>query len=239
MVPSPDACILHCAGDDNPLQGHRRRIPLHPAIPTFIRVGSDTPEPASAWRWHRLPTRETLRLKAAATPAGCHGGGIGTEGLQTRLGANVPGLFPGRRPVRGGGFTLGEVAMAVIVLALALTTSLTAMQRAFLEFDTARNLEIAGNILQCEIEKERLFTWSRASDATYQPVIDSSFTRNPAIAGRFTLSRSLTTLAQRSGQMVQITLTVRWRSYDGRTISRSYATYYTEGGLYEYFYNNP
>ena len=129
--------------------------------------------------------------------------------------------------------------MTVIILALALTTSLTAMQRAFLEFDTARNLEIAGNILQCEMEKERLFTWAKAGDTTYQPVIDASFTRNPAIAGRFTLSRALTTLAAHSGQIVQITLTARWRSYDGHTLSRSYTTYYTQGGLYEYLYNNP
>jgi Tfp pilus assembly protein PilV len=144
-----------------------------------------------------------------------------------------------RRPPSGGGFTLVEVAMAVIVLALALTTSLTALQRAFLEFDTARNLEIAGNIMQCEMEKERLFTWTAASNAAYVPVIDSSFARNPAIAGRFTLSRSLATLAAHSGQVLQITLTATWRSYDGHMVSRSYTTYYTQAGLYAYLYNNP
>jgi hypothetical protein len=127
--------------------------------------------------------------------------------------------------------------MSVIVLALALTTSLAAMQRAFLQFDTARNLEVAANILQCEIEKERLFSWSRVSDTTYQPVIDSSFARNPAIGGRFTLSRALATVPSHNGQMVQITLTVRWRGYDGRSLTRSYTTYYTQGGLYEYLYN--
>jgi hypothetical protein len=133
--------------------------------------------------------------------------------------------------------TLVEVAMAVAVLALALTTSITAMQRAFLELDTARTLEIAGNILQYEMEQERMFDWTRVSDATYAPVIDSSFTRNPAIAGRFTLSRSVSAVAGRSGQMVQITLTIRWRSYDGHMLSRSYTTFYTQGGLHEYLYN--
>ena len=78
--------------------------------------------------------------------------------------------------------------MAVLVLAMAITTSLTAMQRAFLDLDTARNLEIAANILQCEVEKERLFTFTQASDGTYVPVIDSSFAGNPAIAGRFTFT---------------------------------------------------
>jgi Tfp pilus assembly protein PilV len=141
-----------------------------------------------------------------------------------------------QRPAETCGFTIAEVAMAMIVLAMAITTSLSALQRAFLYLDTARNLEIAGNILQCEMEKERLFNWTQASDATYQPVIDASFARNPAIAGRFTLSRGLVPLTGHSGQMLQITLTVRWRSCDGRSLSRSYTTYYGQGGLYAYFH---
>jgi len=133
-------------------------------------------------------------------------------------------------------FTLVEVAMAVIVLALALTTSLSAMQRAFLQFDTARNLEIAANILQSEMEKQRLLTWTQVTDVAYVPVIDSSFARNPALGGRFTLSRTVTAVAGHSAQMVQVTLTVRWRGYDGRSLTRSYTTYCTQGGLRDYFY---
>ena len=127
--------------------------------------------------------------------------------------------------------------MAVFILALALTTSLAALQRAFLQLDTARNLEIAANILQCEMEKERLFNWTQASDAGFVPVIDPSFARNPAIAGRFTLSRSVAVLAAHSGQELQITLTITWRGYDGRSLARSYTSYYTQGGLYAYLYN--
>lgn len=134
-------------------------------------------------------------------------------------------------------FTLVELAMAVIILALALTTSLTAMQRAFLQFDTARNLEIAANILQCEMEKQRLMSWTAINNAGYVPVIDPSFARNPAMGGRFTLSRTVAVVAGHSGQMVQITLTVRWRGYDGRSLTRSYTTHYTSGGLYAHLYN--
>ena len=148
-----------------------------------------------------------------------------------------------RRPTSAGSrrrraFTLPEVALALIVLALGITTAITALQRAFLNLDTARNLQVAAGILQCEIEKERLFNWAQVSDATYQPVIDASFLRNPAVAGRFTLTRTLATVAQRSGQMVQVTLTVRWRSYDGRNLTRSYTTYFGQGGLYNYVYQN-
>jgi hypothetical protein len=140
-----------------------------------------------------------------------------------------------RRPSAVSAFTIAEVAMAVIVLALALSTSLSALQRALLNLDTARNLELAGHMLQSEMERERLLPWAQVSDATLVPVLDANFARNPAVAGRFTLSRTLTPLAGRGGQMVQVTLTVRWRSYDGRTLSRSYTSYFTQGGLNAYF----
>lgn len=133
-------------------------------------------------------------------------------------------------------FTLVEVAMAVTVLALVITTSITAMQRAFLQFDTARNLGVAANILQCEMEKERLFDWTKVNDAAYVPVIDAGFARNPAIGGRFTLSRTVAAVAGHSGQEVQVTLTVTWRGYDGRSLARSYTSYFTQGGLYAYLY---
>ena len=64
------------------------------------------------------------------------------------------------------GFTLVEVVLAVFVLALAMVTSLAALQRAFLNLDTARNLEIAANILQCEMEKQRVFDWAQLTSAT-------------------------------------------------------------------------
>ena len=136
------------------------------------------------------------------------------------------------------GFTITEVAISVVVLAVAITTALAAMQQAFLQLDTARNLQIAGSIMQTEIEKERLFTWAQVSDATYQPAIDAAFLSKPQIAGRFTLSRTVAPVTGRSGLMVQVTLTVTWRAPNGRTLSRSYLTYFLQNGLHDYIYKN-
>ena len=141
------------------------------------------------------------------------------------------------RAGRRAGFTIIEVAMAGAILALVIATALTASQRAMLQLDTARNLETAADILQTELEHERILPWARVSDPSYQPVIDSGFTRHPTIAGRFSLSRTIVTLPNRGGQMVQITLTVRWRGYDGRELTRTHTTYFTQGGLYDYFAN--
>lgn len=146
---------------------------------------------------------------------------------------------PARRKRRArAGLTLIEVAASVAVLALAIATSVTALQSAFLNLDTTRNLEIAGQIMQVEMEKERLFTWTQLNDSAYTPTIDTAFTRNPAIAGRFSLARTLTVVPNRNNQVVQITLTASWRSYDGRNLTRSYTTYFAQTGINQYFYNH-
>ena len=127
--------------------------------------------------------------------------------------------------------------MTVFLLALAISTSITTLQRAFLNLDTARNLSTASAILQTQIEKERLLAWTTVSDPRYQPTVDSSYLRNPEIAGRFSLARTVTVIADRAGQVVQVTLTVRWRSYDGRELARSFTTYFTRGGLRDFVYD--
>jgi hypothetical protein len=140
------------------------------------------------------------------------------------------------RPAHPRAFTLVEVAVTAGVLALAITTSITTMQRAFSNLDTARNISTASTILQSEIENERLFTWAKLIDATYQPTLGTEYLRNPAVAGRFSISRTSTFVPNRSSQEIQVTVTVRWRNYDGRSLARSFTTYFTQGGLNDFFY---
>ena len=137
------------------------------------------------------------------------------------------------------GFTIVEVMMAAIVMAFAITTSITTMQRGFLSVDTARSITIAGQIMQSEFEKMRLVPWGTvdgyAINADTPVTVDTSFTSNAFIGNRFTMTRRVSVI--RTG-MKQIALTITWRSIDGRSISRSYSSYYGENGLYDYFYNS-
>lgn len=125
--------------------------------------------------------------------------------------------------------------MAVAVLALTITTSITTMQRAFNNLDAARNIEVACRILQCQMEKERLLTWAQVNDADYKVAIDPAFTGDPVVAGRFSIARQTALVANRGGKILQITVTVTWKNYDGHSSSRSQTTYYGNGGLYTYF----
>jgi Tfp pilus assembly protein PilV len=155
-------------------------------------------------------------------------------------------IVPTSRAAGIKAFSLFEVMVAGTVLALAITTALTTVQRAFLSLDTARNLTTAGQILQCEMEKLRMRPWAivGAYPLTSSPetmTMDPAFASNAAVNGRFQLYREVADVPVPTGStlaMRKITFTVTWTNYDGRSLSRFYTTHYGKEGLNDYYYNS-
>lgn len=166
--------------------------------------------------------------------------------LLPRSRPHPPAARPRARARPRAAFTILEVMMAAIVLALAITTSITTLQHGFLALDTARNTTIAGQIMQSELERMRLKDWATVNAYAAGPtpltlVTDSTaldhtsaFVPSAALAQRFTLTR---TTSDVHADLKQITLTITWRSSDGRTLTRAYPAYYGKNGLYDFFYN--
>ena len=137
------------------------------------------------------------------------------------------------------GFSLLEVMIAVAVLALAITTAITTMQRAFLALDFARKVTLAGQIMQSEFEKIRLMDWKTLTDPARPATQDITATAlagfTNAITNTFTVTE---TVGDVHANMKQITVTTTWKGYDGRVFTRTYMTYYGKDGLYDYIYNS-
>lgn len=136
------------------------------------------------------------------------------------------------------GFTILEVMLAAAIMALALSSSIIVMQRALSLQDSARNLTLAGQILQAEFERMRLKDWSVVSGYAAGPTaltVNTVFTDTASVGNRFTLQRRVSTPQT---DMREIELVASWRAYDGRTVSRSMKTYYCRYGLYDHYYNN-
>jgi Tfp pilus assembly protein PilV len=149
---------------------------------------------------------------------------------------------------KDAGFTIFEVAVATAVLAMAIGTALMVMGRAFAPIDSARCISYAAQIMQSEMEKMRLTQWGNGTAAgngttgiTAYPttpttvVIDSSFSSAGDIGSRMTMTRTAANAPGHTTGMIKITLTITWTSYDRRTMSRSYITYYGQNGLYDFF----
>src|SRR6478609_8688045 len=141
-------------------------------------------------------------------------------------------------------FTIFEVAMAAAVMALSISTSILVMRRGFNTLDSARCFSYASQIMQSEMEKMRLTHWGDGTAAgngttgvTAYPAtlttltIDSSFTSAGDVGSRMTLKRIAENV--HTG-MIKVTLSISWKTFDGRPMSRSYVTYYGQNGLYDF-----
>jgi type II secretory pathway pseudopilin PulG len=87
------------------------------------------------------------------------------------------------RPARSRGFTIAEVMVAATVMVLAISSSIIVLQQGLRAIDTARYTTLAGQILQSQMEKLRLLTWtqrghhlwpSATAYATFTPDITAS-----------------------------------------------------------------
>lgn len=136
------------------------------------------------------------------------------------------------------GFTIMEVMMATFVLALGISTSIIAMQSGFKSLDVARDTTLAAQILQSEIERLRMQSWASVSalPASEPVALSTTFTSDPALVAKFTLTRTVVADPDRPGDVMDLTLSVTWNSYDGRAHARSFQTKYMRNGLYDYYY---
>lgn len=151
------------------------------------------------------------------------------------------------------GFTIIEVALATLVMALGISTCLTALQSGLKAVDTARNTTLASQILQSQMEVIRLQNWSQiqALPSTYTAqggvAITAGSSATPtaldnrliAIANRFTFVRTISDVTVGGvarPHIKSILLAVTWTGIDGRAHTRSYQLRYAKNGLNDYFY---
>jgi hypothetical protein len=120
--------------------------------------------------------------------------------------------------------------MGALILTLVFISTFGVIQQGFEMIDTSRNTGLAGQILQSEIEDIRLKNWaSLPADGTADITLPEAFS---AVAGKFKATR---TVSSPDSEMKKVTVQVTWKAYTGRTHTRRYETYYTKGGLNDYY----
>ncbi len=145
---------------------------------------------------------------------------------------------------RRRGFTIFEVMTAATILALVIATSLTVLQQGMRAVDTARNMTLAGQIGQGELEVLRLQNWvqisalpafatvniNQAISSGTSTALDATLN---AMTSRFTCTRTVSTPKT---NMRVITVTVAWTGNDGRAHSVVTQARYARNGLNDYIY---
>jgi hypothetical protein len=141
--------------------------------------------------------------------------------------------------------------VAAFVLVLAISSSLIVIQAGMRAIDNARYTTLAGQILQSQMEKLRLLTWTQLSHPTYGPVSFPTFvpdlaSTTTAHLNRFVVggtpglcSQAITAAPSPfDTTLKEITLTATWIGMDGRQHSLSYVTYYGKNGISDFFYTS-
>lgn len=128
--------------------------------------------------------------------------------------------------------------MASFVMAFGIATTIIAMQAGFRQIDLARGTTLAAQIIQSEMERVRMLSWTTVSALPASETFDGAtyFSSNPEIAGKYSITRTLTADATRPADVKFINLSVTWTSYDGRSHTRSSSSKYVKNGLYDYYY---
>ncbi len=157
-----------------------------------------------------------------------------------------PPARPRRR--RDSGFSLVEVIAATVVMLFAISSAILVMQSGFRALDTARKTTLAAQIMQSEMEKIRMLSWSRVQALiTTQPTkidISTIFPQNTTAEKRilaemqrtFTPTRTASYLSGSSDQIIKIDILITWKGVDGVTHERTSSTRYCKNGLYNYYY---
>lgn len=165
---------------------------------------------------------------------------------------NSPRFIRRRFAANARGFSILEVMLGATIMVLGIVTSITALQYGMRSVDTARNMTLAAQIMQSEVEILRLQNWSQISALPASANVDPSTmittgTATPLdalltnIAARFTCTREVSNVSGKTDpaglpNMKQIALTVRWTGLDGRPHSLRFETRYAKNGLSDYFY---
>lgn len=128
--------------------------------------------------------------------------------------------------------------MATFVMAFGIATSIIAMQSGFKQIDLARGTTIAAQIIQSEMERIRMLSWTTVSALAPREEFDGStyFSANPDVAGKYTITRTNTANALHPADIRDLMVSVRWQTYDGRWHTRSFTAIYARNGLYDYYY---
>lgn len=149
----------------------------------------------------------------------------------------MPTPFRSRRR-REGGFTIVEVAMASFIMAFGIATSIIAMQSGYKHIDLARGTTLASQIIQSEMERLRMMSWTMINALPATETFDgaSFFSEHADIEGIYTITRTVADDSTRPGEVKNINISVRWRTYDLRWHQRSFNAIYAKNGLYDYYY---
>jgi len=131
------------------------------------------------------------------------------------------------------GFTLVEVIVAMGLFALVIAGGLIGVRRGFEIVENSRHYTRVSQILQSEVESLRTLSWSDLSalPATVTITVDPEFD-----TGSYDIYSVERTITNVSTTLKRVDVVASYTSRQGRTINMRYLTFFSDGGVNDYYY---
>ncbi len=139
----------------------------------------------------------------------------------------------GRRGSSRAGFTLVEVIVAMGIFSMVIAGGLIGVRRGFELVGNSRHYTRVSQILQSEVEALRTLTWDDLIELEDNELITVDTQFDISAYDAYTVRRRIYTEA---ASLRRVEITVSYKNERGRLITLKYLTFFTDGGVNDYFY---
>jgi len=131
------------------------------------------------------------------------------------------------------GFTLVEVIVAMAIFSMVIAGGLVGISRGYELIGNSRDYTRISQILQSEVETLRTLSWADFKLLAADEIISINSQFDIAAYDAYTVRREI---VAESATLKRVQISVSYTSKQGKTVTLKHLTYFTSGGLNDYFY---
>ena len=130
------------------------------------------------------------------------------------------------------GSSLVEVMAGAMILGLVFGGAFTGVREGFTVMSNSRSTTRASQILQSEMENLRVMSWNDLVDLPAQSEFVPQTDFGSGFISQYTCTRSIT---DRKADQKEVVLRISWTDDKGISKSKQYLTFFSKGGLNDYY----
>lgn len=131
------------------------------------------------------------------------------------------------------GFTLTEVVVALGIFSMVIAGGLIGLRRGYELIGNSRDYTRISQILQSEVEALRTLAWEDLIELSDNKLIEVETQFDLSAYDAYTVRRKIYT---ESSTLRRVEMTVSFKNDQGRLVTLKYLTFFTKGGVNDYFY---
>jgi len=131
------------------------------------------------------------------------------------------------------GYSLVEVIVSVVIFAMVIAGGIAGVRMGFEIVDNSRHHTRVSQILQSEVESLRSLSWMELKSLPQSEEVDINTQFSTSAYDAYTVNRNV---YAESSKLRRVEVVVTYNSRSGKEVNLKYLTFFTEGGVNDYYY---